>query len=70
MFYTKSGRLTKYALGCGYVEVEWKNGIQIKLWHEHGCFHVRKHDFINNNRVFWESFRRLKDARKLFDNQK
>jgi hypothetical protein len=67
-FRNKKGRLTPYAFACGYVEQKDLNGVQITLWNEGGpCYHVRAHDFNTHERVFWESFPRLSDARRLFD---
>ena len=68
-FRTKAGRLTPYALACGYIETQDDSGISTTLWHEGGIlYHVRQHDHNNGKRVFWESFGRLTDARKCYDN--
>ena len=67
-FRTKTGRLTPYALACGYVEQFELEENQVRLWHEGGpYFHVRQHDFKNHERIFWESFPTLAQARKRFD---
>ena len=66
-FKTKAGRLTLYALACGYIERNEVSDLRLDLWHEGACFHVLAHDFANHNRVFWESFDTLTDARKFFD---
>lgn len=55
-FYTREGWLTLYALGCGYIEKVEKDGIRTTLWMEHGCIHVRQHDFNKHERVFWDVF--------------
>jgi hypothetical protein len=66
-FRTKAGNLTPYALACGYIEEKERGGVRVTLWHEGGpLYHVRKHDFNKGERVFWESFERLTDARALF----
>lgn len=71
-FRNKDGSLTLYAFACGYIEVEHFNdyapmsGIDIKLWHEGACFHVRAHDFDTRERLFWESFDTLTEARKFY----
>lgn len=66
-FYTSRGWLTKYALGCGYIEQSRQDGIHTTLWMEHGCIHVRQHDFNKHERVFWDVFDRdLDAARKRF----
>ena len=67
-FKTKAGRLTPYALACGYLEQFERDGNQVTLWHEGGpCFHVRQHDFKNHERVFWDSFPTLGAARRRYD---
>ncbi len=71
-FKTANGRLTGYALACGYVErVESEDkSISIDLWREHDCYHVRAHNF-NKGRIFWDSFDdNLTSARKRFDKAK
>jgi len=66
-FYTATGWLTSYALACGYIEQKLRQGIQTTLWMEHGCLHVRQHDFQSRGRIFWDVFdRNLTAARKRF----
>lgn len=67
---TKAGRLTHYALACGYVEAHEAHGIQTMLWLEHSVYHVRRHDFNEHRRICWESFGSLTAARKYFDEVK
>lgn len=71
-FRTKAGRLTNYALGCGYVESVEIGSVSLSLWHEGGpCLHVRAHDHGENfGRLFWETFETLTDARRRFDRAK
>lgn len=75
-FKTKTGRLTPYALACGYVELyETKpretRGESLTLWHEGGpLYHVRQHNHDNGKRIFWDSFEKLSEARKRFDKAK
>lgn len=69
-FETKRGRLTVYALACGYVERKEAGDVRLDLWHEGACFHVRAHDFAGRGRLFWESFPTLKEARRFFDSSK
>lgn len=69
-FYNKKGRLTRYALACGYIERFEEMGNSVTLWMEHGCIHVRQHSHIHNKRIFWESFENLNEARKRFDQAK
>jgi hypothetical protein len=70
-FRTKSGRLTRYAFGCGYVEQkQHDDGSVTSIYWESCCFHVRRYDYVNHKRILWETAVNLKDARKLFDKQK
>jgi hypothetical protein len=64
---TKRRRLTAYAFACGYVESrDLDNGLcNIRLWSEHGTYHVRMHHKYNG-RIFWDSFRTLTEARKRY----
>jgi hypothetical protein len=57
-FKTARGRLTAYALACGYIERygPWK------LWYEHGVFHVNG---IKHGQCYWDTARTLTDARKI-----
>jgi hypothetical protein len=68
MFKNSDGSLTAYALACGYLEQKEEKGIQVTLWHEGACYHVRGHDHNKNNRLFWDSFETndLKGARKHY----
>lgn len=67
---TKAGRLTHYALACGYIEEHEADGIQTTLWLEHSAYHVRRHDFNTHTRLLWNSFATLTAARKYFDEVK
>lgn len=67
-FRTAGDRLTHYALACGYVETFENEGRAVTLWHEGGpVFHVRAHDHNKGQRLEWETFERLTDARRHFD---
>lgn len=68
-FHTADGRLTPYAFACGYVEQTERNNKRVQLWHEHGTYHVRGHDYTEHERLFWECFDRLPDARRYYDRQ-
>ena len=68
-FHNSYGRLTAYALACGYVESKDLGAVHLSLWSEHGVFHVRAHNRGEGRRVFWESFRTLTDARRHYDRQ-
>lgn len=67
-FYTKQNWLTPYALACGYIEISDVNNIRTTLYRDGGCqiTHVRQHDFNNNQRVHWETFETLTEARKFY----
>lgn len=64
-FYIKTGELSEYSFSCGYIQREEKNGIQLDLYHD-GCYHVRAYDFDNHDRLFWDGFPTLTEARKSF----
>ena len=66
-FYTSAGRLTAYALSCGYVEQKDYGPVRIRLWMEHGVYHVRAYDHEAGKRRFWETFRTLGEARRHYD---
>jgi hypothetical protein len=70
VFRTKGGRLTPYALACGYVEQYNTETTRVTLWSEHGSLHVRVHDFAEGKRIFWDCPDTLTDARKRFDRYK
>lgn len=83
-FYNKNGDLSLYGLSCGYTENKRTEKKVIKLFEEHGVFHVKTYD-VNNTpgRVGclgiaddeeliinkWETFDKLTDARKMFKNE-
>lgn len=59
--------LSAYALACGYVQRRAvSTDVDIVLWHEGACFHVRAHDYTAGRRVFWFSTMRLTDARRVY----
>lgn len=55
-FVTKTGWLTRYALACGYAEVnqDWKNKRVATLWKDSACYQVQGYD--DDKRNMWESF--------------
>lgn len=67
MFYDRHGRLTAYALACGYREVMTFGSVRLMLWAEHGVYHVRAHDEVSGIRLFWDSFPRLGEGRRRFN---
>ncbi len=66
-FRDKAGRLSGYALACGYIEEFTNKGKSVTLWRENECLHVRLHDFNIGKRIFWECPKTITEARKLFD---
>ena len=70
-FKTAKGRLTPYALSCGYIERRALEGFadaDVTLWHEGGpVFQVRAHDRETGTRLFWETTDTLGEARKVYD---
>lgn len=71
-FTTKAGRLTPYALACGYQEKYETHprqaaGYGLTLWREGGVYHVRAHDYDEHKRLAWKTFETLTPARKYFD---
>ncbi len=58
--------LSEYALDCGYIETFEEEGQWIRMWKE-GCFHVRHHNFTDRERVSWESYDTIGEARKALD---
>lgn len=69
-FKTAAGRLTPYALACGYIETRklaFYADATVTFWHEHGALHVRAHDRENGKRLFWATPETVSQARQLFD---
>lgn len=66
---TKAGKLTPYGLSCGYVELFEIGGVTIRLWLEHGTYHVRGHNHTTGQRLYWEAFpgNNLTEARRFYD---
>lgn len=73
-FFNSNGSLTDYALSCGYREHAQAMGanirkpyIQVVLWKEHECYHVRAHEHNGGRgRLSWDTFDKLGDARRAF----
>ncbi len=57
--------VTSYEFGCGYIQEYGTENIYLSLYLD-GTYHVRVHDTKNNERVLWESFDNLTQARKAF----
>ena len=58
--------ISRYELACGYIQRKENAGIWRTLWQEHTVYHVREHNFNTGQRVFWDVFEKLTDARKRF----
>ena len=59
-FRTKDGRMTAYALACGYSDTRphKRLGGFVALWREHDTYHVRGFysHLVDSRCMFWESF--------------
>lgn len=67
---TKAGKLSHYGFMCGYVQEKvLPDNSRVELYHDGGTiFHVRR--FKNGQRIFWESFDTLGEARKFYNSVK
>ena len=65
-FRNATGQLTAYALGCGYKERKLDGPVEVELYCEHGCYHIRGFDTETRHRLFWESTNNLAQARAFF----
>ncbi len=64
---TKRGQLTVYGLACGYIEKFEHGGLRIELSHEGGpVYHVKGYDDRFSNRLFWETFTSIVEARRFY----
>lgn len=73
-FLTKRKRLTAYSFLCGYIELKSTkgregDGIVTKLYRDCNAYFVQQYDFDKLERVFWQSYRTLKEARWQFDRE-
>lgn len=68
-FYTKTGKLTPYALSCGYIEIQRSaDGQKIaRLYAEHGIYHVSAYDHDASISLFRFTTYSLTEARKNFN---
>lgn len=69
LFFCKNGFLTSYALHCGYIERSESLTKYKKLYIENGCINV-KSGTIENPKLVWECFDKLKDAKKFYNSIK
>ena len=63
---TKAGLLTPYALACGYIEKYEQNNTQVTLEWDSCSYAVRAYDFNAHNRIAWDNYATLTDARKRY----
>ena len=66
-FKTKSGRLTPYALACGYIETKQVGAATLSLFFD-GCTHVQARS-EDKGRFLWECFDTITQGRRFFDAQ-
>jgi len=67
VFYDTKGRLTKYALACGYcenIENEEDKNLRLSMFVEHNHIHVKSYK-LNVWEVF--NFNELSKARKIYN---
>lgn len=70
-FYDSKGKLTSYALHCGYVHRAEKGPIRARLYWEHCCYTVRCIDdssAIGN--LFWKGYQRRANALRAYSQLK
>jgi len=68
IFYTKDGKLTAYALACGYVEKDITEANVKMMFMEHNHYHVKHGQ--NGTKLNWETFDKLSEARKYYNSIK
>lgn len=69
-FKNKDGSLTHYALACGLVEetvVKTETIDKRVRLHKDAIFQVQAYDFNKHERICWESFDNLTEARKFYN---
>ena len=65
----KNGTPTAYGFACGYHAQRHPEGthlVTVTIWKEHGVFHVRAHDFTDQRRLCWNTFRLVNEAYRHF----
>lgn len=65
LFHDSRGRLTPYAFACGYIQEFSHDGNVVHLYKD-GCWHVKAYD-SGGDRIFWDSFQTLREARRRFE---
>jgi len=66
LFYTKTGKLSEYALACGYIESVELNGVILTLEKDSACIHIKGYNNNIRDREFWDSYDTLTEARKEY----
>jgi hypothetical protein len=66
-FYSATGRLTAYALACGYIERKLDGPVEVELYCEDSVYHVRGFCAETKARLFWETCRDLRQAQSFYD---
>lgn len=68
VFHDDKGRLTHYALACGYIESYEMLRVSACIDMEHQCISVVVFDHGNGKRLAWENFgKRRADAYKYYE---
>lgn len=69
IFYLTNGDLSAYSFACGYVQKYTVKGAEAQMYMEHAHYHVTfvvlKSDG-SRERVYWDCFETLTEARKRF----
>ena len=66
-FKTKAGRLTPYALACGYIDTKRAGGVTLSLCLDGGTHVQARSD--DKGRFLWETFDTITQGRRFFDAQ-
>lgn len=66
-FRNTDGSFTHYAFACGHTQTKVIDNVEVTLYLENCCWHIRAFDTVQHKRVFWHSCRLLTEARKLFN---
>lgn len=61
-----SKKPTAYEFACGALQSYNQGDLSIKIWCEHGVYHVRAHEYNGAGRKDWQVYRTLGDARCHF----
>lgn len=64
-FKCKDGTPTMYAFACGHGIRDVHLNIQLTLFQDGNCYHVKAYDFSEHDRLVWESHPNL-SAMKLY----